>query len=387
MYVLVLANVRFPNDNAATNRVLSWRSAFVKYGYRCFIYVPLSRGAGHDYPDVIAGYWSKYIPYSDYIVSWGIWPNLLGRISIAWKALYKIISNRPDIIYIYQTDSCFLVPCMIAKLLKIPYLVDVVDDNIAFMKTRPIMHKLSCFASEMVLRLSLKYADRGLFISKLLSNTYGQNCNKTLIVPCLATTNLECLYEGNWDGVALGYYGTISLENGLLELFEAVDRLNMSGNKVNITVAGPIADNIIKEFNNYKTRAWMNYVGWLSQEELITEFLDINVLVMPKQHSYLNDAGMPTKLAEYLLSRRLVITTRISDLICYLSDDDTIYVTGEGVEPLCMAILKVIDMSSEDKCRIANNGYEAAKRSFTVEHYVETITRNIADKKIKPTVE
>ncbi|MEN6623949.1 MAG: glycosyltransferase, partial [Smithella sp.] len=62
--------------------------------------------------------------------------------------------------------------------------------------------------------------------------------------------------------------------------------------------------------------------GWLPTEKVVGCMSAADILVVPKLKNIANEAGMPTKLAEYLSVGCPVVVSKVGDIPLYLADNE-----------------------------------------------------------------
>ena len=66
----------------------------------------------------------------------------------------------------------------------------------------------------------------------------------------------------------------------------------------------------------------------MPREELFERLRTARVLALPRPAGSFSQAGLPTKVAEYLASGRPVVVTAVGDLPLYLRDGVDAYLVG-----------------------------------------------------------
>lgn len=122
------------------------------------------------------------------------------------------------------------------------------------------------------------------------------------------------------------------------------------------------AEQIIKEFELHDK---VHFLGFVSLQELNAYQKNSTLFIINKLPSFQNMYCFPTKLGEYLLCGRPVITTDYGEANNYLRDEKNALIVHHGdTEGLANAIICLLkDKTKADT--IGKNGYVLAKNSFS----------------------
>lgn len=66
--------------------------------------------------------------------------------------------------------------------------------------------------------------------------------------------------------------------------------------------------------DSVKDKAYIRYLGFVSDEELIEQLLESDILCMTRCNSVFANYGFPFKLSEYLSTDNVVLATSVGDL-------------------------------------------------------------------------
>ena len=120
----------------------------------------------------------------------------------------------------------------------------------------------------------------------------------------------------------VGYFGSLYFNQGLPSLLQAIKHLKDIGMILDIVIAGTSSrqiqcsdiGSISKELG---IQDQVHEVGWLPESETIAAMSACDVLAIPRIVHPVNEAGSPTKLAEYLSMGRAVIAAGVGDISAY----------------------------------------------------------------------
>lgn len=106
------------------------------------------------------------------------------------------------------------------------------------------------------------------------------------------------------------------------------------------------------------------FTGFISRNALLSAYRGASALLIPLFDDEQSQARFPTKVAEYLLSGRPVVTNRIGDVADFLKDKETAYlVEPNDVRAFSEAIRNVLEHQSQAET-IAQKGCQVAKENF-----------------------
>jgi glycosyltransferase involved in cell wall biosynthesis len=209
----------------------------------------------------------------------------------------------------------------------------------------------------------------------------------TLIVPPLVDPsvfryNAEAArrFRRDWglEGhVLVGYLGSFWIVNGVANLLRAVRILVERGKKVRLLVAGRPAQGLdcddvpllIKELDLEQS---VVFPGMLDTQDVVAALSACDILTIPRVPHVANEAGSPTKLAEYLSVGRPVVAAAVGDIPLYLQDGaDALLVEPGDVDSLVAALESLVD---DEGLRIAL-AYAGRKTADQVFDYRKAASR------------
>ena len=118
--------------------------------------------------------------------------------------------------------------------------------------------------------------------------------------------------------------------------------------------------------------------GRVARNDLPLYLAQASVLVLARPHSPQADAGMPTKVAEYLASGVPTVLTRTGDIVAFVEDGISAYlVPPEDVPALAEAVRQVLVNSPEAES-VGHRGREVALEHFDYRVVGESVAAFIA---------
>jgi glycosyltransferase involved in cell wall biosynthesis len=113
-------------------------------------------------------------------------------------------------------------------------------------------------------------------------------------------------------GYTVGYVGAIDLEQGILELFQAVSMARQSVPNLHLRLIGEIDPQWRVEFNaalaRFDLRSVVEITGWLSYSDMLRQLLDCDVCCYLRRASLWAESAYPLKICEYLGAARPAVS-------------------------------------------------------------------------------
>lgn len=160
------------------------------------------------------------------------------------------------------------------------------------------------------------------------------------------------------------YAGTYAAKEGVTYLIEGVKQAIDNGCKCKLLLLGKAPQALREKYSN---ETFIDFKGFVSDEELYQLQMDSDVLAMVRTNSIFANYGFPFKLSEYLATGNIVLSTKVSDVEKYLTDKKDAYlIEPENSKAICDAIMHIAS-NPEEACTVAQNGLKTAKEKFSIE--------------------
>ncbi len=168
----------------------------------------------------------------------------------------------------------------------------------------------------------------------------------------------------------IGYMG--GNKDGLEDLLDAFAIVRKRMSKVRLNLAGTAEEadlNRIKEkINQLELSNDVYLPGQVESNEIPILLANSDILVLARPDTNQAKAGFPTKLGEYLASKRPVVITKTGEIPKYLEDRKSAYLVEPGnihefAEKMLLAI------NDPEAKNIAENGYKIAAKNFDYKLY------------------
>jgi glycosyltransferase involved in cell wall biosynthesis len=117
----------------------------------------------------------------------------------------------------------------------------------------------------------------------------------------------------------------------------------------------------------------VDVLGVVPRDALLAMYRKVAALLLPLPSDRVSVARFPTKLGEYLASRRPVITTAVGEVGRYLTDGETAFVCPPGdAEALAAAICRALG-DPQRAARVGEAGYRVAEEQLHYARHAEEL--------------
>jgi glycosyltransferase involved in cell wall biosynthesis len=215
----------------------------------------------------------------------------------------------------------------------------------------------------------------GLFVISPSLNKYfveevGVNYKKVhtinMIVDLTRFKDLDFTTKSN----TITYCGTISEQkDGISYLLKAFAVVSKKHEEISLTLIGPFENettksNVLKLIKDLHIENKVVFLGKVSAENMPRILSDAKILALSRPDNKQAQYGFPTKLGEYLMTRRPVVITRVGDFDKYLNDkENVIFAKSDNVNDFAKKLLWTLDNYELAK-EIGLKGSEAATNYF-----------------------
>lgn len=167
------------------------------------------------------------------------------------------------------------------------------------------------------------------------------------------------------EGMQLLFVGAIHREKGILELLNALNKIDNP--KIHLNICGKLTDSSIKtEFENLvqSLEGRVKVCGYVSGDEKTRIFREADVLILPSYHE-----GFPLVILEGMASSCALISTPVGSTVEVLSENNVIWVGIKSVEDIKNAIEKLYaNPTLLNSMKVEN--YKLSKE-FTIEKNIQ----------------
>jgi len=220
--------------------------------------------------------------------------------------------------------------------------------------------------------LNFKYlnrkSDKLMLFSHYLKNEYvkmGYDEKNIIVQPNLTDFKF-------WEPVdqeikySLGYSGAPYLKDGLSDLFKSIKILKDKNINVTLLVIGDIifGKSLIpaleKECEELGISQYVTFTGLVESSQVKKYMLQCQILAITRPDTIQTKAGFPTKLGEYIATKKPILTTNFGDMEKYFTDGLNIVMASCGDPESIADKINWMLENKEELELIAKRGYDVA---------------------------
>jgi glycosyltransferase involved in cell wall biosynthesis len=298
--------------------------------------------------------------------------NVLGLILPFFFLLQKTIKKELDLIIVY--DPTFISMCSyltIKFFLKKKLVVILPEFYERPNKKSASLSLVSWYNFYFAIKYLVPYADKFIVLSSYLKDYVTDRLKKSkdiLIMPNLTDPKrfeLKEIKPFKSDIITIGYVGTPTRKDGVLDLIRSFGILNKMYNKTHLLIIGDITNGntIVPDLIKYAEELGISndcvtFKGLQSHEAIPRLLLSCQILALTRPNGIFAEAGFPTKLGEYFSCKKPVLVTKVGDIAKYFKNEEhVILVEPENIQSIVDGFEKLIkDKNLSEK--ISKKGYE-----------------------------
>lgn len=167
------------------------------------------------------------------------------------------------------------------------------------------------------------------------------------------------------------YSGTFASKDGVEYLIDGCIKAKHKGCNLELFLMGKGQPWDMKVLDKLEDCDWARYLGFVSDEELLQQIQNGDVLCMTRNNSLFANYGFPFKLSEYLATGNILLATRIGDVEMYVKDKKSAYIIDpENSDQIADALIYIVQ-HPEEAIIVAQNGYKVMEQHFSINHVGE----------------
>ncbi|MDE3185556.1 MAG: glycosyltransferase [Bacteroidota bacterium] len=221
--------------------------------------------------------------------------------------------------------------------------------------------------------IELRMYDRIIVISDFLNQYYSRflHQNKILQIPILVDMDRFRITSKNCqlhNEKIITYIGSmVANKDGLNNLIEAIYYVKKHITNFKMQLVGTANENQLQKLKDKVSSLNLTdtiiFLGLKKSSEIPEILSDSDLLVLARPDTNQSKAGFPTKLGEYLASKKPVVITVTGEISKYLKDKENAYlVAPDQIENFANKIIYALN--DEDASLIGAKGYEVANNNF-----------------------
>lgn len=306
----------------------------------------------------------------------------------AVRLLLGIGKARPDVVVLYTpTLVKFAIPMIVAWIMRIPMFIEICEvySHATDDPDSGLLRRVLRGGESFMERLIPRTGSGLLVISQKIRTFYSQlGVDKVdmFLLPTLIDS--DCYENGGHSTVDslegkqyLLNSGSFNEKDGLPYLVGAVSRLRSSYPDINLVFTGNAPAHVREQLLDIAGdggEEWMVFTGFLSRDELIWCYKNAAGLLSCRSNSEYANYGLPTKLAEYLITGRPVIATAVGDVGDYLEDGRSAYLAKpENEESIASAMGRMLG-NPDLAHKVGRSGKGVAQEHFDYKKYIKPVS-------------
>ena len=284
---------------------------------------------------------------------------------------YKIVSNsrkknHNNILLLYDGISIMnFWFAVFAKCMGYKILTDIVEDYSYINEKQSFFLNISQKLNVFFNRFISFFADGILVISERLKNKLLQNGipqKKICLIPVSAYNLDRKIKKKKNNKFTFVYAGSFGQKDGIEYMISAFQMLNKKNLDCQLFLSGKINDSTKNLISNKKN---IFYKGLIPHKDFYDFLANADVLLMTREKSEYANHGFPFKLGEYLATGNVVITTNVSDIDKYLTDNQNALIASPSdSRSLFQKMNFAINLDKRTLKNIGLNGKKVCEKYF-----------------------
>ncbi|MFZ5516791.1 MAG: glycosyltransferase family 4 protein [Candidatus Zhuqueibacterota bacterium] len=263
---------------------------------------------------------------------------------------YFLINNKETldfvIFYARKTQTLFLLG-LICRSLKIKTAVELCEWPESFIRKS----KFQTYIKKIYSINVFKWVDSAIVISTFLAKKVqeyesqsGRSCPSFLLPILVRKSEFVNGMKTSANGNSIVFCGNLDYIELIEFLFDSIQVLIDSDIDFKLVIIG--SADIPGNLEKLKSKAteknlekYVYFTGYISKRELLNYYREASVLAIPLPSGIRSEARFPTKIGEYLISGRPIVTTKVGDIpkymknleTCFMVEPDSPYLYGEAL--------------------------------------------------------
>lgn len=373
---------KFPDHSATTRRILGIGLSLNQIGYQVLIGSGQFKSMSNIYQDAnplqfITYSLNELPPNEASRLNKLIRSFTMGRNTLHWLTL---LSPPPSVVFMfggYLPYSRLILPW--CKQNGIPLVIDVVEwfqpSHLPGGWGGPFHLNI-----EIALRYYYVWAGNIIAISSYLDDFYkGKGCHTLRVPPTLDVLGTPARLSSLGKPLTLTYAGFPGKKDLLVNVIEAVLRLDPNGKRIRLIIAGPNPDSILhlhplRKRNLSKLPDCIEAYGLIPHDRVLELIMHSDYVPLLRPPLRYAQAGFPTKVPESLAMGTPVICNLTSDLGNYIHDGCEGIISRDYSAEACAEALEcALTLTPENRVEMRKAARAQAERSFDYRVYAEPL--------------
>lgn len=393
--IVVIYSDKFPNGGAGANRHLTIAKGLVELGNNVeFHLIRPTEGRDDSHKNPVTGQIDGVTFF--YTSGTNIWNprNRLSKLFLIWLGISRSIitllkKNKDSQVHIvisgFSNLTATFVYHICCKMLGIKFIYHV--DEYPWMIIHP--EKYNKAYTFIFLRLFYKLFDAIIVINKTLYAYYSavklKNAQIIILPMTVDSSRFDKVLQEEKKSFDFVYAGSMSIyKDGVDILINAyVQFKNKIKGSTRLILIGSIKEQTtIEKLKNIVSKNNLEeevlFIGEKHRDEIPTLLCNANALVLARPSSIQAEGGFPTKLGEYLLTKKPVIITNVGEIKNYLEDNISAYISEPNEVSFSQKMIEVY-LEPEKATRVGLKGFDVAMKNFDYKGQIRLLNTNLND--------
>ena len=255
---------------------------------------------------------------------------------------------------------------LLAKLLRYKLILAIEEDYDFFDGKLKLISTFKLWTIKRLDFLNTRWASAIVVISTYLLEKYQKRTTKPVIhIPITSRINFDKDKREFNHPLQVLYAGTFAEKDGVKDIIDGFMIFNRTFHDAQLILTGK-SDQQVFFANKYKDYEDVIFKGYVPDEAFYPLLKSADVLCMCRTGSRFANAGFPFKLGEYLATGNPVISTKVSDIEDYLTDEDAYLIESNSPQQICSSLNDIVT-NPEKARRIGLNGLKKCQEFFSQE--------------------
>jgi glycosyltransferase involved in cell wall biosynthesis len=378
MKIFLLLNQPYPNGYALTKRFHLYAKGLIQLGHNVKVIIPFPvEKSSKSINNIISGVYEG-VPFEYQWKNTTRSKNFFIRRYHDFLGLFKTALNcykeKPDFIISASFPLLFFLFLRFISLFRTIRLIREINEVVNMHEEKLTPHE------KMLTRLKYSLYDGLIIISQQLSNYLTHELKikgKNIIVPVLIDDfkpNVE-----NTIRKIIVYTGTyLERKDGIVTILKAFALIKNKYPDYKLVLTGapersPDYKEIKNTITNYELSSQIIFTGYIGENELYQTLGSAIMLILAKPENRQNQYNFPTKIGEYLVSGRPVLSTKVGIIGEILEDNKNVFFSKFDTKDLASKIEFIIN-NPKDAVEVGNEGREFALNNLHYKKHAKRMT-------------
>jgi glycosyltransferase involved in cell wall biosynthesis len=281
--------------------------------------------------------------------------NILGFILPFLYFVKQRINNKVDVIIIYNTRCTITIPFLIIKWIIGKKLVIILPEYYEKPTKKYSLARINWLNFYVGIEYFVKFADKFIVLTDYIKNHLISKQIKDeniLLLPNITDPdafNLKDVEEYRKGKITIGYSGTPTRKDGILDLIDSFALLLKKQSEIHLLIIGDAANGnsilpgLKEKILSHGISDNVTFTGIVPFSEVPRLLNSCQILALTRPAGVFAEAGFPTKLGEYFACKKPVLVTSVGDINKYFVNEvHAIIAKPDDIENIANGFEKLI---------------------------------------------